>query len=113
MPIFEYQCQACGHRFDMLQKPGEGVRRKCPECAKLKLRKALTAPSFHLRGSGWRNTAAKDASGGGKTRRIGHTLDSGPPHSHDDHGHDHRSHTHQHGGVTHNHPPGQKHDHKR
>jgi putative FmdB family regulatory protein len=114
MPIFEYQCQACGHRFDVLQKAGEGARCKCPECGRLKLQKALSAPSFHLRGSGWRNPATKEAKGGAaKARRIGHTLDSGPPHSHDDdHSRDQRGHTHRHDGLTHSHGPGHKHTHK-
>ena len=53
MPIFDYQCEACGHHFDILQKAGEGALRKCPECGKLKLRKLLSAPSFHLKGGGW------------------------------------------------------------
>jgi putative FmdB family regulatory protein len=52
MPIFEYQCQACGHRFDLLQRAGEAAPRKCPECGRLKLQRALSTPSFHLRGSG-------------------------------------------------------------
>jgi aspartyl-tRNA synthetase len=56
MPIFDYQCQACGHRFDALQKVGEGALRKCPECGKLKLQKLVSAPNFHLKGSGWYKT---------------------------------------------------------
>jgi putative FmdB family regulatory protein len=114
MPIFEYHCRACGHRFDVLQGAGEAARRKCPECGRLRLEKALSTPSFHLRGSGWRRTAAADRKGqGAKPRRIGHTLDAGPPHSHDDH-HDHgpRGHTHSHGGHSHSHGTGHRHDHK-
>jgi hypothetical protein len=89
----------------------------CPECRRPKLEKVLTAPAFHLRGKGWRSPSATDkaASGAGRTtRRIGHTLDSGPPHTHDDDGHHHSGggHTHSHGGVTHTHGPGHKHDHK-
>ena len=74
MPIYEYQCQACGHSFDALQKISEGVLRKCPECGKLKLKKMVSAPNFHLKGSGWyqtdfRGSGAKPAaaSGTGKT----------------------------------------------
>ena len=113
MPIFEYQCAACRYRFDALQKADEGALRKCPECGRLQLQKCPSAPNFHLRGSGWRSGASKKAGAGtDKKRRVGHTLDSGPPHSHDDHGHDQRGHTHSHGGHTHSHGPGHKHDHK-
>ena len=63
MPIFDYQCTACGHTFDVLQKAGEGVLRKCPACGKLKLKKQLAAPNFHLKGSGWYKTDFRDQSG--------------------------------------------------
>ena len=99
MPIFDYQCEACGHAFDVLQKVGEGPLRKCPECGKLKLKKQLAAPNFHLKGSGWYKTDFKDksakkapeASGAKSTEKSegkseakgdgekkGHTLDSAP-----------------------------------
>jgi putative FmdB family regulatory protein len=110
MPIFEYLCQSCGHRFDALQKAGEGTLRKCPRCGKLQLQKCLSTPTFQLRGKGWRNPAASERRR--TVTRKGHVLDSGPAHSHD---HDHRSgsgHTHSHGGHTHSHGPGHKHDHK-
>lgn len=120
MPIYDYECQACGHRFDVLQKGGEGPLRKCPACGKLKLRKCLSAPSFHLKGSGWYKTDYRDGGkksgdegeGAGPPRK-GHTLDSGPAHSHDgpSHGHDHsHGHSHSHGGKSHSHGPGHKHD---
>lgn len=120
MPIFEYQCQACGHGFDVLQKVGEGPLRKCPECGKLKLKKLLSAPSFHLKGSGWYKTDFRDKAKGGedgkgkKEGKAGHTLDSGTPHSHDhDHGHSHDKggHTHSHDGKTHSHGSGGSHKH--
>jgi putative FmdB family regulatory protein len=122
MPIFDYECAACGHRFDALQKPGAGPLRKCPACGKPKLRKCLSGPSFQLKGSGWRKGSAKDPSRQRRAaRQFGHTLDSGPPHSHDDHhghghghghGHEHGPDGHSHGtGHTHGHGPGHKHDH--
>ena len=125
MPIFDYQCEACGHTFDALQKAGEGALRKCPECGKLKLRKLLAAPNFHLKGTGWYKTDFRDK-GGQSNAKKGHTFDSGPAHSHDDkkdsgskesskdsghshshsHSHSHGCHTHSHGGHTHSHGPG-------
>lgn len=124
MPIFDYQCQACGHTFDVLQKAGEGVLRKCPECGKLKLKKLLAAPNFHLKGSGWYKTDFRDKSGakkdgddksGGKAEgegaKKGHSMDTAKEHSHD-HSHSHGGHSHSHGGHTHSHGPGgHKHKH--
>jgi putative FmdB family regulatory protein len=114
MPIFEYECSACGHRLDALQKAGAGALRKCPECGRLSLHKMLSTPSFQLKGSGWRKPAAPEKgrkARGGKPKLLGHTLDSGPAHTHDDHDHGHAGHTHSHGGVTHTHGSGGKHSH--
>jgi putative FmdB family regulatory protein len=117
MPIFDYTCQACGHQFDVLQKVGEGPLRKCPECGKLKLKKGLSAPAFHLKGSGWYQSDFKNKKkdGEGAGTKAGHNLDSGHSHSHDhghSHSHDHgHGHTHSHGGKTHSHGPGGSHKH--
>ena len=56
MPIFAYQCCACGHQFDELQKLGAAALIDCPECGKPELRKLLSAPNFQLKGGGWRNS---------------------------------------------------------
>jgi putative FmdB family regulatory protein len=120
MPIFDYQCQACGHTFDILQKAGEGALRKCPQCGKLKLKKLLAAPNFHLKGSGWYKTDFRDkgaARKGGDDKsadkagaeggKKGHAVDSAKEHSHDHgHSHSHGGHSHSHGGHTHSHGPG-------
>jgi putative FmdB family regulatory protein len=123
MPIFDYQCEACGHTFDALQKVGEGPLRKCPKCGKLKLKKQMAAPNFHLKGSGWYKTDFKDKSAkkdGDKAAsksetksegdKPGHTLDSGAAHTHSaDCGHSSEKssgHSHSHGGHSHSHGPG-------
>jgi len=59
MPIYEYQCQACGHQLEALQKVSDAALRKCPECGKPKLKKLLSAPSFRLKGGGWYETDFK------------------------------------------------------
>jgi len=53
MPIYEYYCNACGHRFDELQKVDAPILHKCPKCKKLKLQKLISNTSFQLKGSGW------------------------------------------------------------
>ena len=60
MPIYEYQCQSCGHAFDAIQKFSDEPLSTCPECQKETLRKLISAPSFQLKGSGWYETDFKD-----------------------------------------------------
>lgn len=59
MPIYEYQCAACGHVLEALQKVSDAPLKKCPECGKPKLRKLISAPSFRLKGGGWYETDFK------------------------------------------------------
>jgi|SRR3990172_8777046 len=60
MPIYEYQCTACGHEFEALQKMSDALLTDCPACAKPELRKMVSATSFHLKGKGWYQTDFKD-----------------------------------------------------
>ena len=59
MPIYEYECSACGHRMEALQKVSDAPLKKCPDCGKPKLHKLLSAPSFRLKGGGWYETDFK------------------------------------------------------
>ncbi len=59
MPIYGFECTACGHRFDRLQKLSDPDPTQCPSCAVDALRRQLTAPSFRLAGSGWYETDFK------------------------------------------------------
>jgi putative FmdB family regulatory protein len=63
MPLREYQCDACGHRFEVIQKMSDAALDVCPKCGEI-LRKLQAAPAFHLKGSGWYATdyAKKDQS---------------------------------------------------
>jgi len=70
MPIYEYQCQACGHQLEVLQKVSDAPLKKCPECGKPKLQKLMSAPSFRLKGAGWYETDFKS----GKKKNL---ADSG------------------------------------
>ncbi|MBF0263970.1 MAG: zinc ribbon domain-containing protein [Gammaproteobacteria bacterium] len=53
MPIYEYQCQECGHQLEKLQKMSDNLLKDCPECEKPKLKKLVSASAFKLKGSGW------------------------------------------------------------
>ena len=59
MPIYEYQCAACGCRHEFLQKVDASLLRDCPECGKPDLIKLVTAAGFRLAGSGWYETDFK------------------------------------------------------
>ena len=63
MPLREYQCDACGHRFEVIQKMSDPPLDACPKCGEV-VRKLQAAPAFHLKGSGWYATdyAKKDPS---------------------------------------------------
>ena len=59
MPIYAFQCQACGHHFDRLQKLSDADPTDCPVCAQASVTRKLTAPSFRLAGGGWYETDFK------------------------------------------------------
>jgi putative FmdB family regulatory protein len=59
MPIYEYNCKACGHEVEALQKISDKPLRKCPECGRLQLQRLISAPVFRLKGGGWYETDFK------------------------------------------------------
>jgi putative FmdB family regulatory protein len=63
MPLYEYQCDACGHRFEVIQKFSDAPLEACPKCAAA-VRKLLSSPAVHFKGGGWYVT---DYSRAGKT----------------------------------------------
>lgn len=65
MPIYEYQCQACGREMEVSQRITEPALTECPECHEPKLQRLISATSFHLKGGGW----YKDGYGGGTGKK--------------------------------------------
>ena len=59
MPIYEYQCEACGHNLEALQKLSDPRLVDCPVCAKPSLKKQISAAGFRLSGGGWYETDFK------------------------------------------------------
>ena len=59
MPIYEYQCQACGHELEALQKIADAPLVDCPECSEAALKKKVSAAAFRLKGGGWYETDFK------------------------------------------------------
>ena len=60
MPIYEYQCGACGHRLEAFQKMTEDPLTACPNCHKTTLQKMVSASGFQLKGTGWYATDFKN-----------------------------------------------------
>ena len=57
MPTYEYACDACGHQFEQFQSITDKVRRKCPSCGRLKLRRLIgTGAAVIFKGSGFYQT---------------------------------------------------------
>ena len=62
MPLYEYECEACGHRFEVIQKFSDPPLERCPKCSGA-VHKLQSAPAFQFKGSGWYITdyARKDS----------------------------------------------------
>jgi putative FmdB family regulatory protein len=52
MPLYEYQCEKCGHRFEKIQKFSDKMVKKCPECGG-RVEQMISAPAVQFKGSGW------------------------------------------------------------
>jgi len=52
MPLYEYQCKKCHHRFERIQKFSDPHIKKCPECGG-SVEQTISAPAVQFKGSGW------------------------------------------------------------
>ncbi|MBK8815463.1 MAG: zinc ribbon domain-containing protein [Methylococcaceae bacterium] len=73
MPIYEYQCQSCGHVYEAIQKISDPALTDCPACNKPDLAKKISAAGFRLKGGGWYET---DFKSGTKKNVAGDTASS-------------------------------------
>ena len=53
MPLYEYQCDACGARFELIRKFSDPPLEVCPTCGKGPVQKLISSPAFQFKGSGW------------------------------------------------------------
>lgn len=68
MPLYEYKCGSCGKTFEVIQKFSDAPLTIHPECGGEVVR-LLSAPAFHLKGTGWYATDyAKKSNGGSETK---------------------------------------------
>ena len=52
MPLYEYQCDACAHRFEVIQKFSDSPVDVCPKCGGA-VKKLLSSPAIQFKGTGW------------------------------------------------------------
>ena len=67
MPLYEYECESCHHRFERIQKFSDAPIETCPKCGS-KVHKLLSSPAIQFKGSGWYITdyAKKSSTDSGK-----------------------------------------------
>ena len=53
MPLYEYQCEACGTRFEVIQKFSDPLTDTCKVCGKGTVRRLQASPAIQFKGSGW------------------------------------------------------------
>src|SRR4051794_34155826 len=67
MPLYEYECKKCHHRFERIQKFSDPHVKKCPKCGGA-IEQVISAPAAQFKGSGWYVTDyAKKSSTGSAT----------------------------------------------
>ena len=77
MPLYEYECRKCHHRFEEIQQFSDPPIKKCPKCGSKRVQKLPSAPAVQFKGSGWyvtdygrkgKSSALPDHGEGGKEK---------------------------------------------
>jgi putative FmdB family regulatory protein len=82
MPLYEYECKKCHHRFEKIQKFSDRMVKKCPECGGV-VEQMISAPAVQFKGSGWyvtdyakKSSSQSSADGSGKDSKKEDTSKS-------------------------------------
>jgi putative FmdB family regulatory protein len=74
MPLYEYECDACGRRFELIRKFSESELDACTLCGKGPVRRLMSSPAIQFKGTGWyitdyssKGKAATESAGSSKT----------------------------------------------
>ena len=70
MPLYEYECEACGSTFEKIRKFSDPPLEVCEKCGQGPVRKLISSPAIQFKGSGWYITdyAKKSSGDGGATK---------------------------------------------
>jgi putative FmdB family regulatory protein len=72
MPLYEYECKKCHHRFEKIQKFSDKMVKKCPDCGG-PVEQMISAPAVQFKGSGWyvtdyaKKSSSPGSAGGGES----------------------------------------------
>ena len=77
MPAYDYTCAACGRRFEVIHGVHAEGPTSCPLCGSGPVRKAITAPAVHYRGSGWAKKERRTAVAAGASKTGDDTAGDG------------------------------------
>ncbi len=76
MPLYEYKCVKCGHRFEKIESVSASETKKCPKCGG-KAERQIAAPAIQFKGSGWYVTDYAGKSAQSNSRDAGGEAKSG------------------------------------
>ncbi len=82
MPLYEYECETCSHRFEVIQKFSDAPIAVCPKCGG-PVQKLLSSPAIQFKGSGFyltdygRGTGSKSDSANTKAGKADSGATSG------------------------------------
>ena len=77
MPIYEYECDKCGHEFEREQRMSDAPVKTCPECKSRRVIKLISRSSFVLKGGGWYADGYADAKADGAKKDKDEKGDKG------------------------------------
>jgi putative FmdB family regulatory protein len=78
MPLYEYECKKCHHRFERIQKFSDPYVKKCPDCGG-PVELVVSAPAVQFKGSGWyvNDYAKKSSASSSANGESGSKTESG------------------------------------
>jgi len=79
MPLYEYECAACGHRFEVIQRFADPPVETCAACGQGPVHKLLSAPAVHFKGTGWYVTDYAKKTGAAAAKTDAGPSDSPAP----------------------------------
>jgi putative FmdB family regulatory protein len=71
MPLYDYDCAACGRRFELVHGVHAEPPAVCPLCGIGPIRKAISAPAIHYKGSGWAKKERRATATAGASKATG------------------------------------------